>query len=160
VRVLSNQIDRATWRNTLTYRVHPRLQVGVEYNPLAPDASPLANFIAVTETSKRPGLILTLSSDRIGTPYGLSYTATVSKELDDLTGLPASAWVGASYGTYDDRTRPVAGINVNFKPWMWSTVMFDGRKVHPMLNFQRGRHGFTFLLTQGHNPGVTYSVTF
>lgn len=162
MRVLSNQIDRATWRNTITYRLLPRLQVGIEYNPLAPDASPLANFVAVTETKKRPGLILTLSSDRIGTPHGLSYTATLSKDLYEYEpiGLPISVWVGASYGTYEDRARPVAGLNLTFKPWIWATVMFDGRKVHPMMNFQRGRHGFTFLLTQGHNPGITYSVTF
>jgi hypothetical protein len=51
--------------------VHPRLQVGVEYNPLAPDASPLANFVAMTETSKRPALILTQ-----GHNPGVTYSVT------------------------------------------------------------------------------------
>lgn len=160
MRVLSNQIDRATWRNTLTYRFHPRLQAGVEYNPLATDFSPLVNVVAVTESERRPALILTVSSDRIGTPHGQSYTATLSKDLRPLTSLPLEVWGGASYGTYEDRTRPVAGANLGLAPWSWATVMFDGRKVHPMVNFQKDRHVFTFLLTQGRNPGVTYSVTF
>lgn len=80
-------------------------------------------------------MILTLSSDRIGTPHGLSYSATLSKEFDELIRLPVSAWVGVSYGTFEDRTRPVAGVNVNFKTWMWSTVMFDGTKVQNSLAY-------------------------
>ena len=57
VRVISNQIDRARWRNTLTYRFHPRFTAGVEYNPLAGKLSPLANVVALTETHRRPALI-------------------------------------------------------------------------------------------------------
>ena len=158
--MLSDQIDRATWRNTLTYRVHPRLQIGVEYNPLATDFSPLVNLVAVTEGDRRPALILTYSSDRIGTPHGQSFTATVSKDLSEPFNVPLQIWGGSSYGTYDDRVRPVAGVNVSFHPDVWGTVMFDGRKVHPMLNLQKGRHVFTFLMVDGHKPGGTYSVTF
>jgi hypothetical protein len=157
---LSNQIPRATVRATLNYRLHPRLSVGVEYNPQADDVTPLANFIAVTETNTRPALILTASSDRIGTPYGYSYSATLSKDLSEQTGLPLAPYAGLSYGTYEDRLRPVGGLNINFRSWMSSTVMFDGRKVHPMLNFYKGRHGVSFLMTQGRDPGVSYSITF
>ena len=68
VRVISHQIDRAKWRNTLTYRFHPRVTAGIEYNPLAGKVSPLANVVVLTETQQRPALILGTSSDRIGTP--------------------------------------------------------------------------------------------
>ena len=44
VRVVSNVIDRAKWRNTLTYRFHPRFTAGVEYNPLAGKVSPLRRY--------------------------------------------------------------------------------------------------------------------
>ncbi len=135
--------------------------MGVEYNPRAHDVTPLVNLIAVTETDKRPALIFTFSSDRIGTPFGYSYSATLSKDLSkQLGGLPLGLYVGASYGTFEDKLRPIGGININVKPWLTSTVMFDGRKVHPMMNFYRGRHSFTFLLAQGKNPGMTYSISF
>jgi len=160
LRLLSNQIPRASVRATLNYRLHPRVSVGVEYNPRADDVSPLVNLIAVTETEKRPSVIFTFSSDRIGTPYGYSYSATLSKDLSRQLRLPLAPYVGVSYGTYEDKLRPIGGLNINFTTWMGSTVMFDGRKVHPMLNFYKGRHGFTFLLAQGKNPGMTYSVSF
>lgn len=81
VRVIAHQIDRATWRNTLTYRFHRRVTAGIEYNPLAGKASPLANVVALTEKHERPALILGTSSDRIGTPFGQSFYATLSKNL-------------------------------------------------------------------------------
>jgi len=65
VRVIAKQIDRATWRNTLTYRFHPRFTAGVEYNPLAGKVSPLANLVVVTETHQRPAVIVELM-DREG----------------------------------------------------------------------------------------------
>ena len=94
VRVIANQIDRARWRNTLTYRFHPRLTAGAEYNPLAGKVSPLANFVALTETHRRPALILGTSSDRIGTPSGQSYYATLSKNIKHHTGLPLAPYFG------------------------------------------------------------------
>jgi hypothetical protein len=160
LRLLDDQIPRASVRATLNYRIHPRLSLGVEYNPRAGDVTPLVNLIAVTETEKRPAVILTASSDRIGTPYGYSYSATLSKDLSRSLRLPVAPYFGVSHGTYEDKLRPIGGLNINFTRWATSTVMFDGRKVHPMLNFYRGRHGFTFLLAQGKNPGMTYSVSF
>ncbi|HVF90492.1 MAG TPA: hypothetical protein VNH22_10525, partial [Blastocatellia bacterium] len=88
VRALSNQIPRASVRTTLTYRLHPRFSVGVEYNPRADDVGLLANFVAVTESARRPALILGTSSDRIGTPSGRSIYATVSKSLSGAVKLP------------------------------------------------------------------------
>ena len=85
VRLIANQIDRATWRNTLTYRFHSRFTAGVEYSPLAKKVSPLANLVLVTETHARPALIVGTSSDRIGTPSGQSFYATFSKNVKHYT---------------------------------------------------------------------------
>ncbi|MFY9608879.1 MAG: hypothetical protein WAU45_09730, partial [Blastocatellia bacterium] len=103
IRALSNQIPRASVRTTLTYRIHPRLSFGVEYNPRADDVGLLANFVPMTETEKRPALILGTSSDRIGTPSGRSFYATVSKDLTAAVKLPIAAYVGVSYGSFEDR---------------------------------------------------------
>ena len=161
IRALSNQIPRASVRTTLTYRLHPRLSMGVEYNPRADDVGLLANFVAMTETTKRPALIFGTSSDRIGTPSGRSLYATVSKNLASEIKLPVAAYVGVAYGTYEDRFLPLAGLTVNWTQSLSSLVIFDGVKVHPTLTYALGtRHVFTFLLAQGKNPGVSYSISF
>ena len=160
VRVIANQIDRAKWRNTLTYRFHPRLTAGIEYNPLAEKVSPIANLVAITETHARPALIFGTSSDRIGTPSGQSFYATLSKNLKHHTGLPVAPYVGIAYGTFDDRARAIGGLNINFNERWSSTVLFDGVRVHPLLNYTHGRHQFGFILERGRNPGGSYSISF
>ena len=160
VRVISNVIDRAKWRNTLTYRFHPRLTAGVEYNPLAGKVSPLANIVALTETHKRPALILGTSSDRIGTPSGQSFYATLSKNLRHETGLPVAPYAGIAYGTFEDRFRPIGGLNINFTEAWASTILFDGVRVHPLVNYTRGRHQFGLIFERGRHPGVSYSISF
>ncbi len=133
----------------------------MEYNPRASDVGPLVNFVAVTETRRRPALILGTSSDRIGTPRGRSVYATVSKDLSEWIKLPIAPYIGASYGGFDDRLRPIGGVNINFTDRLSSLVMFDGVKVHPSLVFTvKNRHVFTFLLAQSRNPGVSYSISF
>ena len=160
VRVIANQIDRAKWRNTLTYRFHPRLTAGVEYNPLAQKASPIANVVAITETHQRPALILGTSSDRIGTPSGQSFYATLSKSLKHHTGLPVAPYVGVAYGTFEDRARVIGGLNISFSERWSSTILFDGVRVHPLLNYTHGRHQFGVIFERGRNPGGSYSISF
>jgi hypothetical protein len=160
VRVVSNVIDRARWRNTLTYRLHPRFTAGVEYNPLAGKVSPLANFVAVTETHKRPALILGTSSDRIGTPTGQSFYATLSKSLEHSTGWPVAPYVGVAYGTFEDRARVIGGLNITAGERWSSTILFDGVRVHPTVNYTRGRHQYGVIFERGRHPGASYSVSF
>lgn len=160
VRVVSNVIDRARWRNTLTYRFHPRFTAGVEYNPLAGKVSPLANVVAVTETHRRPALILGTSSDRIGTPSGQSFYATVSKSLEHSTGWPVAPYVGVAYGTFEERARVIGGLNITAGERWSSTILFDGVRIHPTVNYTRGRHQFGVIFERGRHPGASYSVSF
>lgn len=160
VRVIANQIDRAKWRNTLTYRFHPRVTAGVEYNPLAKKASPIANAVAITETHQRPALIIGTSSDRIGTPSGQSFYATFSKNLKHQTGLPIAPYVGVAYGTYEDRARVIGGLNISIAEGWSSTILFDGVRLHPLLNYSFGRHQFGVIFERGRNPGASYSISF
>ena len=159
-RFIPDQVDRAKWRNTLTYQVNSRLSVGIEYNPLAGKVSPLANFVLVKETAKRPALILGTSSDRIGTTEGQSFYGTFSKNFKKETGLPISPYFGLTYGTSDKRLRPIGGLNVSFPRNISSTLLFDGVKVHPIVNYGRGRHQFIFIMVAGRDPGFGYNVSF
>lgn len=159
-RFIPNILNRAKWRNTLTYQVTPRFSVGVEYNPLAGKISPLANFVALTETENRPAIILGTSSDRIGTPSGQSFYATVSKSLEKETGLPIAPYIGVAYGTYEHRTRVIGGLYIFFTDKLSSTILFDGVKVSPTLTYTTGRHQFGYVLAQGKKSGFSYNVSF
>ena len=164
LRIIPNVVPRAQFRTTLTYRRHPKLTTGVEFNPRAATAgdrvNPLVNWVAVTETARRPALILGTSSDRIGTPRGQSFYATFSKNLKRATKLPIAPYVGVAYGTYEHRWLPLAGLTVSFTQKLSSTVIFDGVRVHPLLNYTHGRHAFSFVLAFANKPGFSYSVSF
>ncbi len=160
VRFIPDIVNRAKWRNTLTYQVNSRLSVGIEYNPLAGKVSPLANFVAVTETENRPAIILGTSSDRVGTPSGQSFYATLSKSLEKETSLPIAPYIGVAYGTFENKARVIGGLNIFFPKNISSTILFDGVKVHPLLNYTYKRHQFGFMLAQGKKPGFSYSISF
>jgi hypothetical protein len=159
-RAIANQIPRASVRTTLTYKFLPGLSGGIEYNPRADKVSPLANWLAISETKNRPALILGTSSDRIGTPSGQSFYATISKNLKRETKLPIAPYFGFAYGTYEDRLRSIGGLNVGFTEQWGALAIFDGVHLHPMLNFFRGRHVASFILVRGRDPGVSYSISF
>ena len=157
---MANQIDRASVRTTLTYWLTSRFSTGVEYNPRAGKVSPLANFLAIRETSHRPALILGTSSDRIGTPSGQAFYATFSKNLKRETGLPIAPYGGVVYGTYQGKVRPIGGLNIGFSETVTSLVIFDGVHVHPTFNISLKSHTVSFLLIRGRDPGLSYSVAF
>lgn len=75
-RVIPGTVRRAQVRSTLTYRITPRLQAGIEVNPRSTEewANPLVNWLAIPEGPKTPAVILGTSSDYIGSPGGLSYS--------------------------------------------------------------------------------------
>ena len=160
LRLLSNQIPRAAVRTTLTYRFHPRLSAGIEYNPRADEVAPLVNFLLLTETSKRPAVMLGTSTDRIGTPSGQSFYATFSKNLRERTGMPIAPYVGVAYGTYDDRARPIGGLTIFLGKGFSLLTTYNGVQVHPLLNYSHGRHTLSLVMVKGRQPGVSYSVTF
>jgi hypothetical protein len=159
-RYVANQVPRASVRMTLTYRIHPTFSAGIEGNPRAGKASPLANWLAIRETANRPALILGTSSDRIGTPSGQSFYGTFSKNLRRETKLPIAPYVGAVYGTHEDRWRAIGGLNIGFTERFTSLVVFDGVHVHPLLNYSYRRHVVSFILVRGRDPGFSYSISF
>ena len=144
----------------MTYTFLPGLSAGIEYNPKAQKVSPLANWVAISETKNRPALVLGTSSDRIGTPSGQSFYATLSKNLRRETKLPIAPYAGLAYGTYEDKLRPIGGLNIGFTEQFTALVTFDGVHVHPLLNYSYGRHVFSFILVRSKDPGASYSISF
>ena len=160
IRLLSNQIPRAAVRATLTYKFHPRLTAGIEYNPRAHEVAPIANFLILTERSNRPALMIGTSTDRIGTPSGQSFYATLSKNLRESTGLPLAPYVGAAFGTFDNRLRPVGGLSIFLGNGFSILATYNGVQVHPLLIYSHGRHTLSLVMVKGREPGMSYSVSF
>ena len=142
------------------YTVHPRVDIGIEYNPKAEQVSPLANVRLLDETRSRPAVMVGTSSDRIGTPEGQSFYATVSKDLSRDLGVPVGPYVGIAYGTFEDRARLIGGANISFGRGFSSLLIFDGVHFHPTVSFHRGRHGASVLLVRSKDVGVSYNIRF
>jgi hypothetical protein len=160
LRLLTNQIPRASVRTTLTYRFHERVQAGIEYNPRVDEVGVIANVLLLRETEKRPALMVGTSTDRIGTPSGQSFYATLSKNLRRETGLPIAPYVGAAYGTFDDRLRPIAGLNITLNRKFSLTGTFNGVNVHGLLTFTHQHHSWSLVMVKGKDPGMSYSFSF
>lgn len=127
-------VDRARLRLTATYALHERLRVGVEVNPLDDDVGPLVNWRVWDETARRPALMLGTSSDRIGTPSGRAYFATLSKDLEALLDLPVAPYVGASFGEFEDEWELIGGLRVRWGERWGSTHLWDGENLHHLLD--------------------------
>ena len=122
---------------------------------------PLANFVALTETPRRPALIFGLSSDRIGTPDGEAYFFTLSKDLEKWSGLPLAPYAGAAYGTFEDELRLIGGLLIRFGGGFSSTLIHDGKAFHPTLEYRfLDRHAISLLWVDTDDLGVSYSLAF
>lgn len=142
------------------YRVSRALALGVEYNPLAEEVGPLVNFRAWEETGGRPALSFGTSSDRIGTPRGRAYYATLSRDLEARTGLPVSVYAGALYGTFEDEFVFPFGAGIRLSRRWTFTPQFDGHASHGLLSYTRGGWTVTGLLIRWRHPGVAFNLAF
>ncbi|UCF68880.1 MAG: hypothetical protein JSV80_06220 [Acidobacteriota bacterium] len=157
---MDHPVQRARQRYVFNYRVLPTLTLGVEWNPGADEVGPLVNWVALTETDARPALMFGTSSDRIGTPEGRAYFATVSKALGRISSGPLAGYVGLSHGTYEDETLPIGGLTLGFTEDLGVRLIHDGEALHLALEATLGRHDIGLLFIDGEHPGVTWSVMF
>ena len=158
MRFVDLDVDRARWRSTVNYRLHNRLQVGVEFNPEVDELNPLLTVFLVTEADRRPAVFLGTSSDRIGSPEGTqSYYATVSKRFGDSRW---SAYASLNYSEWD------GGFNAPFGVEFWANEsltirpMFDGDRSHLMLSWVQDRWAVSLLAVDFEHPGISVSLGF
>lgn len=141
-------------------RVLPTLRLGLEWNPGENELGPLVNWVAITETGTRPALMFGTSSDRIGTPEGRAYFATLSKGFGRVAGIPLEGYAGLSHGTFEHETLPIAGLTLGIARSLSTRLIYDGEALHVALETSIGAHELGALLVDGEHPGVTWSVGF
>jgi hypothetical protein len=65
-----------------------------------------------------------------------------------------------AYGTFEDRLRPVGGLNVFLNEKFSLLVTYNGVNVHPLLTFSHNRHALSLVMVKGRDPGMSYSIAF
>jgi hypothetical protein len=157
-------VDRAELRTTAMFQVTPTFSAGVEVNPLAPDIGPIANWLALPESGDAPALIFGTSSDRIGTPHGRAIYGTLSKDLEQWTGLPIAPYAGASFGTFDDELVAIAGLRIAWSDRVSTTNLWDGHNLHHTVDYGfDGGHLLGLVianLDEHYDVGLMYSIRF
>ncbi len=155
-RFVDTELDRPRWRFTLNYRIHHRIQVGIEFNPKAEEISPLFTLFLLTETEKRPALFIGTSSDRIGSPSGKqSYYITVSKYLPFLH---ASLYGSLNYSEWDDAFNVPFGVAIELGGGFSVRPMYDGDRTHLLLNYFATHYGVSLMYVWLETLGVSFSV--
>ena len=146
----------------LTGRVAPRLQLGVEFNANAPDAklNPVGNYFIQTETESRPGIVAGFSSDRIGTPRGMSYFVSAQKQLGGEDGKFAP-YVGLAYSEFGSEILMPFGASIAIRENIVLLPMYDGRHGHTTVSWF-GKSGQSISLIAAFNQrfGIAYAQNF
>jgi len=158
LRYVDTMLDRPRWRTTLSYRLVPSFQVGVEYNPAVDEAGPIATWFLVTEQRFRPAGFLGTSSDRIGSPKGTqSYYGTMAKNLDPI---PVSVYGSLNYSEWDKGFNVPFGAHFEVLPRITLQPMYDGHRTH-LLGTYAGEHfSVTLLLAWLERAGIAASAGF
>lgn len=139
------------------HRITPALKAGIEWNRGADEVGIVANWRAVAETRTRPALIFGTSSDRIGTPSGQSYYATLSKSLPNA---PIAPYVGVSYSGHADAFVFPFGVNAGLGKGWSAMLIHDGVHTHLSATVARPRFSVTFLAVERRHLGITIGTTF
>jgi len=141
-------------------QLKPNLRVGLEYNAGAGELGFVGNWRAVAETRSRPALIFGTSSDRIGTPEGQSYFATLSKSLNQSVGLPIAPYLGVSYSGYENKLLYPYGLNVVLGPKWSALYLHDGAASHLAATYNWKQYGVTLLAVRKRKLGINLSTGF
>ena len=125
-------VDRARARFNLAWRATRRLSLSAEYNPGESEFLPNFNFAAVLpgEIVEGIGVVAGTSSDRIGTPEGRAWFASAAWSAAAWTDLPLTGYLGASYGTYANDLRAIAGATWWISDRFSAGFIHDGENLH------------------------------
>ena len=158
MRWVDTELERPRWRSTLSYSLHPRLQVGVEVNPDADEVGPLLTWFLLTEGDRKPALFFGTSSDRIGSPEGeQAYFLTAAK---GHPRWPVSAYVSLNYSEWDADFNFPFGVEAYFGERFSVRPMYDGQRTHLTMSYTMGRHNVSLLWVWLERVGIAYSTRF
>jgi hypothetical protein len=143
---------------TANYRVVPTLQLGVEFNPVVGEVSPLATWFLFTETEERPAVFFGTSSDRIGSPEGTqAYYVTGAKYLPMLHLSP---YASVNYSEWDQGWNIPFGANIELGRGLSLRPMYDGQRTHLLGTIATERFTATLIWAWLESGGAAVSFGF
>jgi len=132
--------------------------VGVEYNVVAREASPIATLFLSTETERRPAVFLGTSSDRIGSPEGMqAYYLTVAKYLPPVHVAP---YASVNYSEWDRGWNLPFGATIELGHGVSLRPMWDGARTHLLGTYATQRFSATLIWAWLERAGVSVSMGF
>ena len=137
------------------HRFAPNFKAGIEWNANVDEIGVVVNWLAMRETETRPALMFGTSSDRIGTPSGQSYFATVSKSFSRV-----APYAGVSWSEYEERFLYPFGLNVAVGKGWSAMLINDGVHTHLSATYARRNASLTVLAVERKKFGVTLGTTF
>lgn len=158
LRWVDTALERPRWRATANVRLHPTLQVGAEWNPVAEEVGPLFTWFLLTETETRPALFAGTSSDRIGSPpHTQSYYLTLAKYLPAVRTAP---YVSLNWSEWDEAFNVPFGASVELGGGYSLRPMYDGRRSHLLGTWAGERWSVTMIWAWYERAGASVSVGF
>ena len=155
-RFVDTDVERARWRGTLNYRPHPRVQFGLEFNPVVEEVGPLLTAFLLPESDRRPGFFVGTSSDRIGSPEGEpSYYLTAVKSMHRW---PVSGYATLNWSGWDERFNFPFGMTVGRE--ISVTAMYDGERTHALVSWAGELAAVSLMLIWLEDPGISVSTGF
>ena len=149
---------RPRWRFNTAYRVTPRFQLGLEFNPVVSEVVPTANWILNRESAKSPLINLGTSSDRIGTREGTqAYYLTFAKGIHALRVAP---YFSVNYSGADRKFNFPFGVNIALGTQWDLLPMNDGRRTHLLLTYKERNWNVSLMAIYLKHPGISLGFAF
>ena len=137
-------------------RAHPRLQVGLEYNPGAEEVGFIGNALLNLESETEPHVSFGTSSDRIGTPEGFQcYYLTFAKSFSTI-----GAYVSFNYSEFEKGINLPFGVSYRLGPNISAMYMNDGRRSHALLTYSQSDWSVSLMWVWLKHPGISFSWGF
>ena len=134
----------------------------MEFNASAPreKLNPVGNYFIQAETDTKPGIVAGWSSDRIGTPYGMSYFVSAQKQLGGRFERVAP-YIGTAYSTYGRELLMPFGASIGVREDLVVVPMSDGKYGHTTLTWF-GKRGESISLISAFNKrfGIAFAWNF
>ncbi len=142
----------------LAYRVAPRVQVGIEYNPVVQEVVPTANWVVHAQTAKWPMISLGTSSDRIGSREGThTHYVTFARGIGSLRIAP---YVTVGYSETDRGLVFPFGMNIELASHWDLLPMYDGHRSHALLTYKQTSYNVSLIWVYLKRAGVSVGLAY
>lgn len=149
---------RPRWRFNAAYRITPRFQAGIEYNPVVNEIVPTANWILNRASPRLPLVVLGTSSDRIGSKEGThAYFLTLAQGIPRLRLAP---YFSVNYSETDRGLNFPFGVNIALGGQWDLLPMNDGRRSHLILTYKEKNWNISLIAVYLKHPGVSIGFAF